>query len=141
MIVYIKEESLPEWDIQESKHLNKKIKLEDVGNYQRSESNNSQYQIIDSSNSATKLNKHKNLRVILETKENKTKNKNDKHSYFVCTICHIRIMNRDNIQIHCQMYSHERVSNVIVGVKFVDGVNGEHTLLHCYKICTFTCLN
>ena len=97
--------------------------MEDVGNYQRSESNNSQYQIIDSSNSATKLNKHKNLRVILETKENKTKNKND------------------NIQIHCQMYSHERVSNVIVGVKFVDGVNGEHTLLHCYKICTFTCLN
>ncbi|CAL4066173.1 unnamed protein product [Meganyctiphanes norvegica] len=55
--------------------------------------------------------------------------------YYVCTLCHIRIMKKDDIQIHMQIHKTEMFSNAIVDVKTVQNLKGKKAELHCCEIC------
>ncbi|CAL4117510.1 unnamed protein product, partial [Meganyctiphanes norvegica] len=59
------------------------------------------------------------------------------YAYYVCTLCHVRIMRRDDIQIHIQTHINEKISNVIVGVIFDQNFIGKAKILHCCEICNF----
>ncbi|CAL4117508.1 unnamed protein product [Meganyctiphanes norvegica] len=63
------------------------------------------------------------------------------YDYYVCTLCHIRIMSREDIQLHMQTHNSEQISNTIVDIKIIQTnvvkAKVKAKVLHCCQICDY----
>ncbi|CAL4067365.1 unnamed protein product [Meganyctiphanes norvegica] len=65
----------------------------------------------------------------------------NKYDHFMCTVCHIKIMRRNDLQVHVQRHLTKQIFSTVVGVKFVYGEvtnykdSNHRKCLFCCEVC------